>query len=84
MTTIEKEVSNGSIVTLDEKHFVRCEFSECQLVYAGGDFALTETKLHNCQFKFMGAAQRTVNLLASIGAVKPFGLGEPNPTTRTQ
>ena len=73
MQTVENQTLAGATVTLDDKHYVNCQFTNCKLVYSGGDWVLTETKIENCQFMLAGAAQRTMSLLSAVGALKPGG-----------
>jgi hypothetical protein len=73
MKIVEKQITKGAAIALDDTNFVNCEFTECRLMYSGGDFALTDSKLINCQVTLMGPAQRTAALLASMGALKPGG-----------
>jgi hypothetical protein len=73
METIENKVTSSATITLDEKHSLHCRFANCRLVYSGGDFILTETTLENCQVTLAGPAQRTLNLLGSLGALKVAG-----------
>jgi hypothetical protein len=71
MQLIEKQVSSGETITMDDKHFLSCRFTNCRLVYSGGDSQLTETALDNCQFILSGPAQKTAAFLASFGILKP-------------
>ena len=49
------------------------------LIYGGGDFSFTETEITECQFRLDGPAQRTANLLGSMG-IDPRGfLQQPTP-----
>jgi hypothetical protein len=73
MQTVENQTLAGATITLDDKHYVNCQLTSCRLVYSGGDFVLTETKIENCQVMLAGAAQRTAGLLAVMGALKPGG-----------
>jgi hypothetical protein len=73
MQTIENQVSSGKTITLDEKHFINCRFTDCKLVYSGGDYGWTDTTFENCQVTLAGAAQRTATLLGSFGALGPGG-----------
>ena len=73
MQTVENQTATGATITLDDKHYVNCQFTNCRLIYSGGDYVLTETKLENCQFTLAGAAQRTVGLLAMMGALNQNG-----------
>jgi hypothetical protein len=78
MQTIENEIASGLTVTLDEKHFINCHFTNCRLVYTGGDYAWTDTTFEGCQVALAGAAQRTANLLGTFGALS---LGGPQPAS---
>ena len=71
MEMIENQLVNNKTITLDEKHFVNCVYTNCTVLYSGGDWAWTNTRFENCQFTFSGAAQRTANLLGNIGVIKP-------------
>jgi hypothetical protein len=71
MQTIENQKDTGITITLDEKHFVNCHFTNCKLIYSGGDYAWTDTKFESCQVTLAGAAQRTANLLGNFGMMKP-------------
>jgi hypothetical protein len=81
MKSIENQVSAGEVITLDDKHFINCQLRNCTLFYSGGDFALTNTKVENCQVTLSGAAQRTVALLGMVGALSLTGpaINPPRP-----
>jgi hypothetical protein len=71
MQVVENEVRSGETIMMDDKHFVTCKFTDCKLVYSGGDSQLTETALNNCQFILSGPAQKTAAFLTSFGILKP-------------
>ncbi len=66
----ENEVLAGKSVVLDDKHFANCEYTNCTLVYSGGDFGMVNTKFQDCRVAFAGAAQRTANLIEILGIAK--------------
>jgi hypothetical protein len=71
MQIVEKQISSGETVTMDDKHFLNCKFTNCKLIYGGGDFQLTETAIDNCQFVLSGPAQKTAAFLMNFGILKP-------------
>ena len=82
MKTIENEVNTGATITLDDKHFINCRFTNCKLIYSGGDWSMTETKVENCQVTLAGAAQKTANFLAFLNAMNPGGGTPPQLATQ--
>jgi len=82
MQVIENKTDTGITVTVDDKHFVNCHFTNCKLLYSGGDYAWTDTKFENCQVTLTGAAQRTANLLGSLGVIQKPPDEPFNPTKR--
>jgi hypothetical protein len=79
MQLIENQVASGKTIALDEHHFVNCTFTNCDLVYSGGDWAWANTKFENCRFSFSGSASRTVALLGNLGLIKPGPFGPQTP-----
>lgn len=71
MKTIQNVKKTGENITLDDTHFVNCQFTNCTLSYSGADYALTNTTFNNCPFSFVGPAHRTFTLLGMMGAIKP-------------
>jgi hypothetical protein len=69
MQIIDNKEDTGVVISLDDHHFINCRYKNCTLVYGGGEYGLTNTKLENCQITLSGAAQRTATFLASIGAL---------------
>lgn len=56
MQLVENQVVSGKSVAIDEHHFVNCKYSNCDVIYSGGDYAWTNTKFENCRFSFSGSA----------------------------
>jgi len=81
MQTIENQNDTGVTMTLDDKNFINCRFKNCTLLYSGGDYAWTNTTFENCPINLAGSAQRTLNLLANFGLLKPGQVQQgPLPT----
>ena len=64
----ESKVFESAEVTLDYNEFVDCEMRNCVLLYHGGDFSLTRTRLNNVQFGLAGAANNTLSFLRLVRA----------------
>jgi hypothetical protein len=71
MEVVQNEVVSGKTIVLDEKLFVRCKYSDCKLLYGGGEVQWQESTFEQCQIVLSGAAQRTANLLVQLGAMPP-------------
>ena len=57
----------GERVTLDGNSFEGCGFTNCELVYSGGALPrLSNCRLNNSRFTFVGAASNTINLMAAM------------------
>ncbi|MBZ5604406.1 MAG: hypothetical protein LAO79_19050 [Acidobacteriia bacterium] len=82
MDIVQNQVLNRETITLDDKHFVGCKLIECKLIYDGGEVQLTDSSLERCPIVLSGAALRTANLLAGLGAIPrggiPLGVAVPN------
>lgn len=80
MEVIEKSITSGGTLVLDDKFFVSCHYNGTTLLYSGGEVSSTpDTRFENCPLQFSGAAARTVALLASMGLLKP-GMIPPGVT----
>lgn len=63
--TITKEA-----IVLEEVCLIDCTLSDCDVFYSGGDADYQNLKLDNTRFHFRGAAQKTMQTLASFGMLK--------------
>jgi hypothetical protein len=70
------ETLKNATFALDEHAFFNCKLSNCTLVYSGGSYEFQNLQLENCQWKFRNDAALTIQLLLSIGMLKP-GQGPP-------
>ena len=60
---------NHETVALDGETFEDCEFRSCRLVYAGGELpVLSGCRFDDCEWKFEGAAQRTLGHMKLVWA----------------
>jgi hypothetical protein len=67
MTTVENVVESGTTVVLDDKFFVNCRYTGCNLVYLGGDYGWIDSEFKDCKIMLQGAAQRTTNFMKHFG-----------------
>jgi len=80
MQVIENWNPQGTTVYMDGKRYINCIFTECKIVYGGGDVMWENTQFVNCQLVFDAAAQRTVAYLTNLGLLKPpAGVAMPTP-----
>lgn len=70
MKFVRDAKEKGTTIVLDGYSFVNCQFADCKLLYAGGDFAWENTTFVNCQLGFQAEAQRTITLLQFFGLYK--------------
>jgi len=63
--TITKEA-----IVLEEVCLIDCTLTDCDVFYSGGDADYQNLKFDNTRFHFRGAAQKTVQTLASFGMLK--------------
>ncbi len=59
----------GAHVAIDGKHFKRCQFSNCTLVYGGGNVALIDCDIDRASVSLAltGSAATTVRFLMDLG-----------------
>jgi hypothetical protein len=70
MQLVQNETLNGALVVLDGKYFVNCKYTDCNVVFCGGDFAWVNTQFIRCRVSFDGPAARTFNLCKHFGMLK--------------
>ena len=82
MQFIKNKREQGAVVVLDDTSFVDCTFTNCQILYSGGDYAWTRTNFVNCNIGLQGHAARTAALLQSFGwqPPQPGTVPAPPPT----
>lgn len=79
MQTVENEKQTGAVVHMDNKVFINCAFTRCQMVYSGGDFAWANTVFQDCQVTLEGSAKRTAEFLSHFNLFRPEAFGKPAP-----
>ena len=62
-------VFNHEAVVLDGESFSDCEFRDCRLIYRGGAVPrFAGCSFHGCEWRFEGAAERTLAHLKAVWA----------------
>ena len=74
MQVIQNEVASHTTIVMDDKHFVGCKYTDCKLVFSGGEVQWTDSAFNRCQIVLSGAAQRTAALLVNMGAIPRGGI----------
>jgi hypothetical protein len=77
LEVVQNEVASHKTIVMDDKHFVGCKYTECKLIYGGGETQSTDSVFEKCPIVFSGAAQRTIGVLVSLGALPPGGMAVP-------
>jgi hypothetical protein len=63
---IRNETISDQIITIDNAEFDNCHFVNCTLEYSGGPATLTNSKMTDCSYIFLGCAGRTIAFLQSV------------------
>lgn len=80
---IGKTLENMSF-DVDECFFINCVLKNCDLFYAGGDFAWQDSRFENCRWQFRGPALRMWNLLKTLDLLKPLQAPPPVPVSSSK
>lgn len=63
-------IFNHETVILDGEAFSDCEFRSCRMIYAGGESPqFGNCKFDSCEWRFDGAAQRTLGFMKVVWGV---------------
>lgn len=66
MNIVQNKSYNGVEIAICQREYRACRFEHCVLVYQGGVLNLPMCRLHDCRWRFDGAASRTVKLLGDL------------------
>ncbi len=66
MKTVANQNLKDTTIKMDEHCFVNCTFSECILLFSGGDFGLVDCRITNCEVRLAGAARKTIQFLKRL------------------
>lgn len=70
--TIHKhEMLKNQSYRLEEHIFENCKLTNCHLFYDGGPYQWVNTNFENCAWSFRGPARDTVQMLTTLGLLKP-------------
>ncbi len=70
MKIYKNRVITKEAIVLEDVCLIDCTLTDCDVFYSGGDADYQNLKLDNTRFHFRGAAQKTVQTLASFGMLK--------------
>jgi hypothetical protein len=71
MTVHENTTLKNSTFLVEEHIFINCKLTNCRLLYSGGSFEWANTTFENCMWGFRGPAKDTMQLLMTLGMLKP-------------
>jgi hypothetical protein len=83
LTVHEADTIIASTFVVEEHIFINCKLKNCRLYYSGGPFEWVNTSFENCFWGFRGTAKDTVQLLVTLGLLKPGQTPAPNITGAT-
>jgi hypothetical protein len=72
----ENENLKNASYLMSEHIFRNCKLTNCHLFYEDGVFEWANTTFEGCDWGFRGAAAQTIQLLTTLGLMKP---GQPPP-----
>lgn len=68
ITKYENQTLVNRAFRMEDCWFINCNLKNCTLFYSGGIIRLEKANhLENCNWRFEGAAQQTLSVLAMIG-----------------
>jgi hypothetical protein len=76
MKIVQDKEETGTTVVMDDTSFVNCTFTDCILIYHGGDSAWPGTSFVNCKFSLQGPAAKTAITLQTFGWKPPVSTHE--------
>jgi hypothetical protein len=81
MTKYENQTIENKTLVIEECLFVTCVLKNCDLFYSGGDSEWANLRFENCRWHFRAGALKTVQLLQTLGLLKPFDQAQQVPPT---
>jgi hypothetical protein len=70
MELVKDQVVTGATIFVDGKYFLHCVYTDCMLIYCGGDVAWSNTVFNACRCEFHGLALRATEFLQMIGLLE--------------
>jgi hypothetical protein len=71
ITVHEGDTIIAANYVVEENVFHNCKLKNCRLFYSGGAFEILNCSFDNCQWGFRGEAANTMQLLMTLGVLKP-------------
>ena len=86
MQPVENKTQTETVIHMDDKIFINCAFTRCQMVYSGGDFAWANTIFKDCRVTLEGPAKRTAEFLNhfNLFRAEAFGKAAPPPSSSSK
>lgn len=71
MESVYNKSKTGETIFVDGHYFVNCMFTNCKLVYCGGEFGWTDTQFLNCHISIEGNTIHLMNFLRVFNLLRP-------------
>lgn len=69
---VGKKFKDQDVIVDHKNAYIRCSFTNCQLIYMGGDFQLMNCKIENCQITITGDAGKVLQFMQVVGMLTPM------------
>lgn len=67
---VKDQNEKDKTIVIDGRMFDNCVFTNCTLVYSGGDYGWVNTKFIECKVSFFGPAVRVLEVAGYFGMLK--------------
>lgn len=78
MESVYHKDKTNETVFMDDHYFVQCVFTNCTLVYCGGEFGWDQCQFINCRINIQGAAGRVAAFMNLFGLLRAPDQVPPN------
>jgi len=69
-SAVGKKYKDQDVVLDNKTAYIRCKFTNCNIIYMGGDFQLLNCQFENCQISITGEAGKVVAFMQMVGMIQ--------------
>jgi hypothetical protein len=81
MEKYEGKTLNKAVFVVEDCFLINCVLRDCDLFYSGGDFECVNVQFQDCRWHFRGPALKTMQMMQTIGMLKPVQIAPPTPAS---